>query len=99
MTTEDEKPETSEAAETVAETAEDAHESTEKPEQEIHKTHEETIPEWGQKLRSDVDGLITQTTAPVEEGADAAEMPDDGESVGDDTPVKPPWHKRGFYNG
>lgn len=97
----DEKPETTEAAEQVAETADDAHEATEKPETEVHKAHSETIPEWGQQLRADLDGLIETVNKPVEEGTETAEdpstvMPEHGEPVGDDTPVRRPWHKRGF---
>lgn len=48
------------------------------------------IPEWGKELSGKVDGILEALKPP---------MPEHGEEVGDKTPVRAPWHKRGLFGG
>jgi hypothetical protein len=101
MAEQDEKPEIEEpgkAAEETAEVVKDAPEVAKEPEPEVKHTSED-IPEWGKQLKSDVEALAAAVAKPVEEGLPEGTMPGHDETVGDATPVRRPWHKRGFFGG
>lgn len=65
--------------------------------------HESEIPEWGQRLQETVNGLtetVNGLASKPEEALDEGEgekPPGDGDVISDESPAKPPWHKRGLF--